>query len=139
MGTMLGAGTSFDGCTLEGASIPADHVHAVFRCAGNRRVAIELRHPSTTTTTLTRTRSFALSAGEPAPSALLVEQLAASIRAHETGFVWNRRGAARSTPGMQMSPRRARLRVGWIALAIATALTALLVSRRRRKRDAPGA
>ena len=126
---MLGGAPA--GCAFEGAEIQKTLVHATYRCAGDRRAAVDLYHPADAATALAKTEKFALVAGDPAPPPALVSALRDRILEKEAAFAWLRIQRA-SAPAPRAAPAR-RAPVVPLLLGLALVAAGLLLGWRRRR------
>ena len=87
---MLGKGASLpDGCTLSDGQIDRTVVKATYACPLGD-VIIQLSNPEQAPEKATETERFALVVDSGAPPESLLDALAASVRARESGFEWLR-------------------------------------------------
>jgi hypothetical protein len=89
VGDMLGGhDTLAGGCVLDGASIERTRIVATYACAG-RRVTLALHHPAdpAAASPLSRTRQFALVAGDDTPRSLAGD-VARRVLAREGAWRW---------------------------------------------------
>jgi hypothetical protein len=123
---MLGRGATLPGeCRFDGGKADGPSIQSTYACPGGV-VIVELLHPSNAPADATRTEQFAIVVRSGSPPAGLVDGLAATVRARESGFQWQplKNTARRPAPPLFWFAAVGMLAIallGWIVLRRITA------------------